>query len=53
MKFLSVPKSSGQLDPTSGYVQNKKDFLSERILQTLGLHATEHLDTGKFLVWEL
>lgn len=53
VKFLSVPKSSGQLDPTSGYIRNKKDFQSERILQTFGLHAIEHLDTGKYLVWEL
>lgn len=53
VKFLSVPKSSGQLDLTSGCIRNKKDFLSELILQTFGLHATEHLDTGKFRVWEL
>lgn len=53
VKFLSVPKGSGQLDPTSGCIRNKKDFLNELILQTFALHATEHLDTGKYLVWEL
>lgn len=33
--------------------KKKKKWKNELIIQTFGLHATEHLDTGKYLVWEL